>query len=202
MEDSIQAKSTEANEALSSSSSAVTSTSGEGCSGSADQGGCSGNSSSSDNENENGSSSEQQSDQLPIEYQLYEVDMTNPDMDPLEYTFRRYVPIPKQYYWDTPAPAPANEESNDNNNIDTNNQKTLPFRIKLWHCSIYYLDKCLKTAEAGGEVIANILGLQSGPFDYVTNNMTEAEMAQSRRNLELRREEREEVERRKDGGVV
>ena len=33
---------------------------------------------------------------LPIEYQLYEVDLTNPDMDPLEYTFRKYVPIPKE----------------------------------------------------------------------------------------------------------
>ena len=33
---------------------------------------------------------------LPIEYQLYEVDLTNPEMDPLEYTFRKYVPIPKE----------------------------------------------------------------------------------------------------------
>ena len=33
---------------------------------------------------------------LPIEYQLYEVDLTNPDIDPLEYTFRKYVPIPKE----------------------------------------------------------------------------------------------------------
>lgn len=35
-------------------------------------------------------------DLLPIEYQLYEVDLTNPEMDPLEYTFRKYVPIPKE----------------------------------------------------------------------------------------------------------
>ena len=34
-------------------------------------------------------------DLLPI-YQLYEVDLTNPEMDPLEYTFRKYVPIPKE----------------------------------------------------------------------------------------------------------
>jgi len=32
-------------------------------------------------------------DLLPIEYQLYEVDLTNPDIDP---TFRKYVPIPKE----------------------------------------------------------------------------------------------------------
>ena len=35
-------------------------------------------------------------DLLPIEYQLYEVDLTHPDIDPLEYTFRKYVPIPKE----------------------------------------------------------------------------------------------------------
>ena len=127
-------------------------------------------------------------EELPIEYQLYEVDLTNPDMDPLEYAFRRYVPIPKEYFWDTATEA---------NEYKVN----LPLRVKLWHNSIYYLGECLKKAEAGGEVIANFLGLNSGPFDYVTEGMTEEEMARSRANLEMRREEQVEMERRKEGFV-
>lgn len=52
-----------------------------------------------------------------------------------------------------------------------------------------------------GEVIANFLGLNSGPFDYVTDGMTAEEMAQSQANLERRREERAEMEKRKEGVV-
>jgi hypothetical protein len=129
------------------------------------------------------------SDKLPPEYQLHEVDLTNPDMDPLEYTFRRFVPIPKVYFWDT-----ADESNYFNQN--------LPLRVKLWHNSIYYLGLCLKKAEAAGEIVANILGLNSGEFDYVTNTMTEEQWSESRRNVEARRqesrrhqEEREERER-------
>lgn len=127
--------------------------------------------------------------ELPIEYQLYEVDLTNPDMDPLEYTFRRYVPIPKAYFWNT-----ASEANGYNRN--------LPFRIKWWHRSIYYMGEALKKAEAGGEVIANFLGLNDGPFEYVTNNMTEEEMARSRANVEARMEEQAEMEMRKEGAGV
>ena len=124
----------------------------------------------------------QEEQQLPIEYQLHEVDLTNPDMDPLEYTFRSYIPIPKAYFWDT---------GNEN----------LPLRTKLWHRGIYWGGECLKRAEAMGEVIANFLGLNSGPFDYVTDGMTAEEMAQSQANLERRREERAEMEKRKEGVV-
>ena len=123
---------------------------------------------------------------LPIEYQLHEVDLTNPDMDPLEYTFRRYVPIPKAYFWDTA------DDSNDHHS-------NLPFRIKLWHRTIFYLGWCLKQAEAGGEMVANILGLNSGQFDYVTETMTEEEWDHSRVVVERRREEIRAREEREKG---
>mmetsp|Transcript_4649 Transcript_4649/g.10269 ORF Transcript_4649/g.10269 Transcript_4649/m.10269 type:complete len:202 (-) Transcript_4649:98-703(-) len=122
-----------------------------------------------------------QQPQLPVELQLYEIDLTNPDLDPLEFYFRKYVPIPRTYYWDT-----ASETNSHHAN--------LPLRVKLWHTSIYYLGEVLKKAEAGGEMIANVLGLNEGPFDYVTNNMTEEEMERSRANVEERR--------RRDEGVV
>ena len=86
--------------------------------------------------------------QLPIEYQLDEVDLTDPNMDPLEYTFRKYVPIPKAYFWDTAS------ETNDYN-------QNLPLRTKIWHHSIYYSGVVLRVAEAVGESVANILGLKS-----------------------------------------
>jgi hypothetical protein len=114
--------------------------------------------------------------ELPLEYQLHEVDLTNPDMDPLEYTFRRYVPIPKVYFWETA------DESNEFH-------QNLSFRVKLWHNTIYYLGVCLQKAESAGGVVASILGLNSGEFDYVTSTMTEEQWSQSRRNMERRREE-------------
>eukprot|EP00956_Cyclotella_meneghiniana_P007838 scaffold10444_cov71-Cyclotella_meneghiniana.AAC.12 len=114
--------------------------------------------------------------QLPPEYQLHEVDLTNPDMDPLEYTFRRFVPIPKVYFWETA------DESNEFH-------QNLPVRVKLWHNTIYYLGACLQRAEAAGGVVASILGLNSGEFDYVTSTMTEEQWNQSRRNMEQRREQ-------------
>mmetsp|Transcript_12306 Transcript_12306/g.26611 ORF Transcript_12306/g.26611 Transcript_12306/m.26611 type:complete len:184 (-) Transcript_12306:2093-2644(-) len=145
-----------------------------------------------DNSHQNNDSSSDSavnhSQRLPIEYQLYEVDLTHPDMDPLEYVFRKYVPVPKAYFWDTAS------EANDFN-------QNLPIRVKFWHRSIYYLGECLKKAEAGGEIVANFLGVNSGPFDYVTGNMTEQEMERSREIVESRREEQEEMERRKEGFV-
>lgn len=39
-------------------------------------------------------------------------------------------------------------------------------------------------AENGGEVIANLLGLNEGPFNYVTDRMTEEQMASSQRRLD------------------
>ena len=136
--------------------------------------------------------------QLPPEYQLHESDLTNPEMDPLEYTFRRFVPIPKVYFWETA------DESNDFH-------QNLPVRVKLWHNTIYYLGACLQRAEAAGGVVASILGLNSGEFDYVTSTMTEDQWNQSRRNMEQRRdqsrlhqEEKEERERvdKSEGEIV
>jgi hypothetical protein len=122
--------------------------------------------------------------QLPPEYQLHEVDLTNPDMDPLEYTFRRYVPVPKAYFWET---------ANESNQFHQN----LPLRIKLWHNTIYYLGVCLKKAEAGGEIVANVLGLNSGEFDYVTSTMSEEQWARSRESSERRIGERRAKEEEK-----
>jgi hypothetical protein len=126
---------------------------------------------------------------LPLEYQCHEIDLSdnnNLNLDPFEYIFRKYIPIPRVYYWETSSP--------------TNNyHQQLPFKIKAWHNSIYYLGEILRKAEAGGEVIANILGLNNdGPFEYVTQHMTQEEMDRSRELLERRNRD---SERRREGDV-
>ena len=84
---------------------------------------------------------------------------------------RRIVPVPKEYYW-----------------ITGNTQ--LPMWVKLWHNAIFYLGAGLLKAEAAGEVVANALGLNDGPFEYVTDHITEEEMARSRAHIENRTAER------------
>ena len=126
---------------------------------------------------------------LPLEYQCHEIDLSdnnNLNLDPFEYIFRKYIPIPRVYYWETSSP--------------TNNyHQQLPFKIKAWHNSIYYLGEILRKAEAGGEVIANILGLNNdGPFEYVTQHMTQEEMDRSRELLERRNRD---AARRREGDV-
>jgi hypothetical protein len=119
---------------------------------------------------------------IPIEYQTYEVDeVTMSRMDPLEYTFRKYIPIPRVYFWDTAV-------------TSINDQHDLPRRIKLWHYTIYYLGEGLRIAEKGGEVVANVLGLNDGPFNYVTSGMTPEEMVASRAMMDERRQQRVELE--------
>jgi hypothetical protein len=119
---------------------------------------------------------------IPIEYQTYEVDeVTMSRMDPLEYTFRRYIPIPRVYFWDNITAVPSSPDD-------------LPRRIKLWHYTIYYLGEGLRIAEKGGEAVANVLGLNDGPFDYVTSSMTPEEILASRTMMDERRQKRVELE--------
>jgi hypothetical protein len=99
-------------------------------------------------------------------------------------------------------PSPGRTSAWDTASEAIDHNRNLPFGIKLWHRSIYYLGECLRRAEAAGGVVANVLGLNDGPFDYVTSGMTEDEMARSRVIVERRREEVVKMERRKERGVV
>ena len=77
------------------------------------------------------------------------------------------VPIPKAYYWET---------SNYN----------LPFKIKAWHRSVDALGKIARFAESAGDVAANIAGINSSCYDYVTATITEEQWERSQRNAEVR----------------
>lgn len=54
---------------------------------------------------------EEEEKDLPLEMQYEEPNLDDPDLDPLEYSVRRFVPMPKKYYW---------ESTGDNNNSDNN----------------------------------------------------------------------------------
>lgn len=102
----------------------------------------------------------------------HQVDMSkNENMDPIEWTVRKLVPIPAVYYWDVSVVMPSNDKEQDNttlNNDNTMNEisndqimtnddasKTapptpqhqpmsadmVPWKIRLWHESIYSLSR-------------------------------------------------------------
>ena len=105
--------------------------------------------------------------------------MNDPQMDLLEWSCRRVISIPKKYYWQT-----------ENYNVSV--------RTKLWHRTVGALGLSLKVAEKIGEVLANITGLNSNRFDYITDHMTEEEWAASKQRAEearLRRKEKKEKEK-------
>ena len=109
---------------------------------------------------------------VPDELKCEEVDMNDPNMDPLEWSARSIIPIPKAYYWDT-----KNED--------------LPLRTKAWHQTVSALGATLRVAESVGEVAANFLGFTSSRYDYVTDQMTEEDWKRARQASEERRRRRE-----------
>lgn len=106
---------------------------------------------------------------LPVEMQVLPFDPTeNPDMDPLEYSVRSVVPMPREYYWNT-------------GNFD------IPVRTKVWHRTIAALGSIVRFFERTGEGVANVTGLNTSRFDYVTENMTDEQWERSKKNAERMR---------------
>lgn len=140
---------------------------------------------------ENDEGGEDSEEATPIELQCEEVDMNDPCMDPLEWSVRKVIPIPKQYYWETsptsPSTSPTTERSTP---IDTN---TLSKRTKLWHNTVYALGKTLHGAEAAGGVIASFLGInRASRFDYVTSTLTPEQWEQAEKNAQEQKKKRAE----------
>jgi len=104
--------------------------------------------------------------------QCEEVDLNDPKMDPLEWSVRKTISIPKIYYWET-----------ENYNVS--------FRTKVWHRCIQAAGMSLRGAERVGEVIANVLGVNASRFDDVTAFMTDEEWAQAEANAKRDKEKRQ-----------
>lgn len=100
--------------------------------------------------------------------ELEQVDMTNEDMDPLEWTARKFIPIPKKYYWEA----------------EDVNSSQLPNRLILWHRSVAAMGSIVRFTDRIGTSLAGFFGFTSSPFDYVTSSMTEADWKLARRIAE------------------
>mmetsp|Transcript_895 Transcript_895/g.813 ORF Transcript_895/g.813 Transcript_895/m.813 type:complete len:208 (-) Transcript_895:173-796(-) len=113
--------------------------------------------------------------EIPLEMQCEEVNMEDPNMDPLEWTVRKLVPIPKAYYWET-----GNED--------------LPFKTKTWHQTVSRLGAAKRMAERIGEAVANFTGLNSSSYDYVISTMTEEQWEAAKKTAEKQKARRFEYE--------
>jgi hypothetical protein len=108
-------------------------------------------------------------------------------MDPLEWTVRRTISIPKKYYWET-------------GNYDVS------IRTKAWHRSVQSLGMTLRGAEKVGGFFVSLLGLNASRYDDVTAYMTDEEWKEARENARKDKEKRqaylEEKEKQKSKSNV
>jgi hypothetical protein len=114
------------------------------------------------------------------------VDMSDEDMDPIEWTVRKVIPIPAEYYWDA-----VSEEQHDQ----------VPARTKVWHKTISFLCRAHQWTERSiAKPLASSLGLTDSRFDYVVDNMTDEEWEKSRAMAAARRSQgkKEELQSKHD----
>jgi hypothetical protein len=102
--------------------------------------------------------------------ELEEVDMTDENMDPIEWAVRKLIPIPKTYFWQ----------------IDSVDPKELPGNLKLWHRTVGAMGSAVKFTDRIGKQVADALGLSASRFDYVTSTMNEEDWNYSRRAVQER----------------
>jgi hypothetical protein len=115
---------------------------------------------------------------LPIEYQLEVVDMNNEDMDMLEWLVRRWIPIPKQYYWENGG-----------------NGENLPWKTRAWHNFVGGGSRVIQFIERVGKPVTAATGLTESRFEYVKETMSERQLqksmeAASQRKLQIQESRR------------
>mmetsp|Transcript_14061 Transcript_14061/g.20088 ORF Transcript_14061/g.20088 Transcript_14061/m.20088 type:complete len:190 (+) Transcript_14061:133-702(+) len=116
---------------------------------------------------------------IPEVMQCEEVDMNDPKMDPLEWSVRKTIPIPKKYYWEV-------------------NSRDLPAKTKIWHNTVWLLGRVTRGAERAGEAIANFTGLNASRYDYVTSTMTDEEWKVAEQNAAEQKARRRAYLEKKD----
>jgi hypothetical protein len=104
-------------------------------------------------------------------WELEVVDMNNEYMDPLEWTVRKVIPIPKQYFWEA-------------ENVQT---EELPIKLKVWHRSVAAMGSVVRFVDRLGKPVVGFFGLTNSRFEYVTSTMTEEDWEYSRRQVQERR---------------
>ena len=113
------------------------------------------------------------------ELQCEEVDMNDRMMDPLEWSVRKTIPIPKKYYWET-------------GNYDVS------AKTKAWHRTVQSLGIAVRGAEKVGGFFVSLLGLNNSRFDDVTAYMTDEEWEIAKENARKDKERRQAYLREKE----
>jgi len=116
-----------------------------------------------------------------------DIDLNAEEMDPLEWTFRTLVPVPKYYYWEVQHPV---IENNDGRSVSSSSSYRVPLRIQLWHNCIDSLSRAYQCMEKCiGRPLARGLGLEEPRMHSdVTMYMTEEDWKTSQRIVAERRE--------------
>lgn len=123
------------------------------------------------------------SSDIPDEFQREKFELDDPDMDPLEWSAKKVIPVPKVYYWET-------------------GNRDLPPKIKIWHHSINALKVALGFAEKAGGFFASILGIDKSRYHYVTSTMTEEQWEVARIHAKEKKLRRKEYLEQKKKEVV
>ena len=89
------------------------------------------------------------------------------------------IPIPKKYFWET-------------------GNTSLPLKIRLWHRTVSALSTALKFAEYCGEVVAEVLGLNTSKYQYVMDGMTAEDWEKANKVNEMRTKEWDDLKARQD----
>lgn len=90
--------------------------------------------------------------------------MNNEDMDMLEWLVRRWIPIPKQYYWETGG-----------------NGEDLPWRTRTWHNFVGGGSRSVQFLERIGKPVTAATGLTDSRFGYVKETMSERQLEISKK---------------------
>jgi len=109
----------------------------------------------------------------PLEMQCVNVNLNDPDMDLLEKTARRLIPIPKAFYFET-------------------GKKDLPLKTKAWHRTVASLQTVLRWSEKIGEGVAKVTGITESRFDNVTLNMSPQQWEEAEQNRQMQMERRKQ----------
>ena len=108
----------------------------------------------------------------------HQVDMEREDMDPLEWSVRKVVPIPAHYYWDV---VPEDK--------DGTMQTEIPRSIRWWHNSVHAMANALEwTEQKVGLPLGRRLGLLSPRMSDVTMFMSDDDWKKSERIVTERKQ--------------
>ena len=110
-----------------------------------------------------------------------QVDLDDENMDPIEWTFRKLVPLPAVYFWDLLEGQPEEVKRE-------YLQTKIPRKIRAWHRVIGSLDRAQHwMTDWVAKPLAGGLGITESRFSYVIDNMSEAELNESKRMVAERK---------------